>query len=141
MPPAEVFLCHSSQDGDFTARLAATLRAHGVPVWYSATNILGAQLWHDEIGTALKRCDWFLLVLSPSAVESSWVKLELMFALNQPRFMGRIVPALLGACDHSSLSWTLSAFQIIDFSRSFEAGCRQLLRAWGLGFASSESAP
>jgi hypothetical protein len=40
-------------------------------------NIRGAQQWHDEIGTALKRCDWFLLVLSPQSVRSMWVKHEL----------------------------------------------------------------
>lgn len=40
------------------ARVAAMLRSHGVPVWYSETNLLGAQqcmmksarLWRDAIG-------------------------------------------------------------------------------------------
>lgn len=137
MLPTEVFLCHSSHDGEFTARLATTLRSHGVPAWYSEAHILGAQVWHDEIGAALDRCDWFVAVLSPEAVESHWVKIELMYALRQKRFFGRIVPAILSPCNHAKLSWTLGSYQMIDFSGSFEAGCSQILRIWGLGFASS----
>lgn len=61
--PEEVFLSHASQDEAFATELAAELRRHNVPVWYSATNIVGAQQWHDEIGSALDRCDWFVVIL------------------------------------------------------------------------------
>ncbi|MDE0040336.1 MAG: hypothetical protein OXU77_22650 [Gammaproteobacteria bacterium] len=44
------------------------LREHGVPVWYSDTNIRGAQQWHDEIGAALRRCDWLIVVLTPERI-------------------------------------------------------------------------
>ena len=74
--PNEVFLSHSSADRAFVARLANVLRSHGIPVWYSDTDIRGAQQWHDEIGSALKRCDWLVLILSPDAVASKWVKSE-----------------------------------------------------------------
>ena len=53
--PTEVFLSHSSNDRIFVERLADVLRAHGVPYWYSETNIVGARMWHDEIGAALNR--------------------------------------------------------------------------------------
>ena len=135
MLPNEVFLSHSSQDRRFADRLAAEIRRHGVPVWYSQTNILGAQQWHDEIGAALKRCDWFLLVLSPNSAESIWVKRELLFALQQNHFEGRILPVVLAPCDCGKLSWTLPSFEMVDFSKSFGAGCRELLRVWGLGYS------
>jgi hypothetical protein len=41
--PREVFLSHSSKDRRRAARIATVLREHGVPVWYSETNLLGAQ--------------------------------------------------------------------------------------------------
>lgn len=72
--PAEVFLSHSNEDRDFVDPLVDMIRRHGVPVWYSQTNILGAQQWHDEIGDALNRCDWFAVVLSPQSVESMGTK-------------------------------------------------------------------
>ena len=50
--PAEVFLSHASHDRKMVDRLVETLRAHHVPVWYSQTNLVGAQQWHDEIGRA-----------------------------------------------------------------------------------------
>lgn len=113
--------------------LADMLRRHGIPVWYSRANIRGAQQWHDEIGAALNRCDWFILILSPNAVESIWVKRELLFSLQQNRFEDRIVPLLYQPCDFERLSWTLPMYQIIDFTGTFEQGCRDFLRVWGLG--------
>lgn len=133
--PREVFLSHSSADRAFTTRVAGVLRRHGVPVWYSDENILGAQQWHDEIGAALRRCDWLVLVLSPSSVASTWVKRELLFSLQQDRFDGKIVPILYRPCDHAELSWTLASFQMVDFQSDFDEGCADLLRIWGIGYA------
>ena len=132
-PPREAFLSHSSRNHDFVLQLADVLRSHGTPVWYSERDILGAQQWHDEIGKALKRCDWFILVLSPEAVESRWVKHELLYVLNDPHYENHIVPLLYRPCEAERLSWTLSSFQRVDFAADFAAGCRELLRIWGIG--------
>jgi hypothetical protein len=132
--PYEVFLSHASSDREFVSALAEVLRRHGVPVWYSKTNILGAKEWHDEIGAALTRCDWFLVVLSPGSVASTWVKRELLSALLQSQFAEKIVPVLYQPCDYERLSWVLPTIQRIDFQKSFEQGCRDLLRIWGIGF-------
>jgi hypothetical protein len=110
------------------------LRSNGIPVWYSRSNILGAQQWHDEIGAALKRCDWFLVVLSTHSVKSEWVKRELLFALRLDRYNDHIIPLLHQPCDYEQLSWTLPIFQIVDFTKAFDDGCRELLRVWGLGY-------
>ncbi len=134
MQPREVFLSHCSADRSFVDKLAETLRCHGVPVWYSVTNIVGAQQWHDEIGAALRRCDWFLALMSEKAVNSFWMKRELCYALQQRRYVDRITPVLLQPCDYEQLSWTLSALQIVSFAKGFDDGCRELLRVWGIGY-------
>jgi len=134
MLPDEVFLSHSSLDRHFAIAVAEMLRRHGIPVWFSETNIVGAQQWHDEIGAALKRCDWFVLLLSPSSVNSIWVKREVLFALNNNRYADSIVPVLYQPCDYDQLSWTLSLLQMVDFTGDFGDGCRGLLRVWGVGF-------
>lgn len=134
MLPKEVFLSHSSKDRKFANALTEVLRHHSVPVWFSKTNVKGAQQWHDEIGAALKRCDWFLLILSPNSVKSMWVKRELLFALQQNHYENRIIPLLLRPCDHERLSWTLSLFEFVDFTGVHDDGCRELLRIWGIGF-------
>ncbi len=135
MRPNEAFLSHSSADQEFVTSISEMMQKHGVPFWYSKTNILGAQQWHDEIGAALNRCDWFLLVLSPNSVQSMWVKRELLFALQQNRFADKIVPVLYQPCDFATLSWILPSFQVIDFHQDFDNGCRDLLRIWGIGYA------
>jgi len=134
MLPREVFLSHSDRDRAFAGQIADLLQRHGIPTWYSRHRILGAAQWHDEIGAALHRCDWFVILLSPNAIESVWVKRELLFALNQKRLEGRIVPVLYEPCDFTRLSWTLPSFQIVDFTKvTGDEGLRALLRVWGLG--------
>src|SRR5581483_5581776 len=132
--PGEVFLSHATGDRSVATRIATVLRAHGVPVWYSATDILGAQRWHDEIGGALARCAWFAVLLSPHAVRSRWVRHEVLYAVNQSRFDNRILPLLLKPCDADLLSWILPSYQWVDFTGSFDEGCRKLLQVWDRGF-------
>lgn len=127
-----MFLSHSSRDHLFAKWLKHELQRHGVPVWYSETHIVGAQQWHDEIGQALHRCDWFLLILSPSSTRSMWVKRELLFALENAHFNKRIIPLVYRPCDMKKLSWTLSSMQHIDFSQTRATGLNELLRIWGL---------
>lgn len=134
MLPSEIFLSHSSLDQPFATSVVETLRQHGMPVWHSQTNIVGAQQWHDEIGAALKRCDWFAVLLSPNSVNSVWVKREVLFALNDNRYADRSVPVLCRPCDYDQLSWTLSLLQMVDFTGDFDDGCRALLRVWGIGY-------
>ncbi len=134
MLPNEVFISHSNLDQGFVTPLVKLVRDHGIPVWHSRTNMVGAQQWHDEIGAALKRCDWFVVVLSPGAIASNWVKRELLFALNNNRYADKIIPLLYQPCDYEQLSWTLSLFQMVDFTGGFDDGCRELLRIWGIGY-------
>ena len=133
--PTEVFVSHSHADQLFAERLVGVLRHHRIPYWYSDTHIRGAQRWHDEIGGALRRCDWFILVLSPNSVASLWVRRELVYALQQERFDGRIAPLLYRACDAEQLSWTLPQLESVDFTGSFDDGCRELLRMWNVQYA------
>jgi hypothetical protein len=64
--PTEVFISHSGRNAGFISRLKVVLTEHKVKSFVSNVNIRGAQQWHDEIGTALKRCDWFLFGAIPS---------------------------------------------------------------------------
>src|SRR5688500_15027854 len=125
MLPAEVFLSHASPDREVADRLAGTLRRPALPFWYSPTDMLGAQQWHGEIGAALGRCDWFVVLLTPASVDSMWVKRALLFALQQNRYEKHIVPLLVETCGYDRLSWVLSSLQIIDLRPDFEKGCRQ----------------
>jgi len=107
------------------------LARHDMPVFFSPQDILGAQQWQNEILSALQRCDWFAVLLSPEAVSSMWVKREVAFALQDPRYEDRIIPLTYRECDLASLQW-LTLFQMVNCTGDFAAGCRDLLKIWGI---------
>ena len=134
MIPKEVFLSHSSRNRAIATSVAETLRNHGVPVWFSPKNIVTAQQWQDEIGKALRRCDWFLVLLSNDSVKAKWVKLELTYALSHSQYDNHIISVKIDGCDHEDLSWTLGAFQMVNMANGRESAFSEVLRSWGLGF-------
>ena len=131
MTPTEIFLSHAHQDRVMAQRLATVLTRHGIPVFFSPQHIRGAQQWQNEILSALQRCDWFMVLLSAHAINSMWVKREVAFALQDPRYEDRIVPLQYRDCDLKSLQW-LTLFQMVNVSEDFAVGCRDLLRIWGI---------
>ncbi len=70
VPRANVFISHSSQDRVFAEKIVDVLKRHGIAAWYAPVRLLGGQAWHDEIGRALRHCNWFLLILSENALRS-----------------------------------------------------------------------
>jgi len=127
----EVFVSHASKDRSFVKRLLKVFKQNRIHYWFSETHIPGAMEWHDEIGRAMDHCNWFLLVLTPNAVKSMWVKRELLYALRQKRYRRRIIPAVFRDCKYELLSWTLADFEFIDFRKDFDIACKRLLRLWG----------
>jgi hypothetical protein len=125
------FLSHAAADRPFVRRLAEVLRDYRIPCWYSEDALVGAHQWHDQIGRALRKCDWIVLVLSPRSIRSRWVKRELLYALDDPRYEERIIPVLYRACNSDRLSWVLRSFQRVDFTQDFDRGASALLRVWG----------
>jgi hypothetical protein len=74
-----------------------------------------------------------LLVLSPRAVLSKWVRHELLNALQPDRCRDRIASLVIRQPKAERLSWTLPSIQAVDFRKGFDDGCRDLLALWGLG--------
>jgi hypothetical protein len=139
--PSRIFISHSHKDRALVERLTGVLDEHGLKYWYSQRHIRGAQQWHDEIGKALTKCTWLLLVLSPPAVASTWVKHELLFALEAKAYRDHILVLDYRKANHQKLSWTLHSVQWIDFRHGFDPGCRDLLRTWGLKHRSRRKPP
>jgi hypothetical protein len=128
--PREIFFSHASIDRVAADKIVSRLRQAGLRVWYSKTHLKGAQQWQAEIGAALKRCNWFIVLLSPAAVKSKWVERELAYALQHDQYDRHIVPLLLRTCNFERLSWTLGAIQMIDSTKGPESGADTLLNLW-----------
>lgn len=76
-----VFVSHAHEDSAFCQALVAGLRQAGADVWYDEHN-LGYGRLMDVIERELKQRRVFLVVLSPAAISSPWVKREVFAAIS-----------------------------------------------------------
>jgi hypothetical protein len=77
----DIFISYSRRDQEFVARLASDLDAQVAGVWFDQFSVQVGQKWHDEIMVGIRACKAFILVLSPDAVESKYVREEVNKAL------------------------------------------------------------
>lgn len=77
----DIFISYSRRDQEFVTRLASDLHNRVAGVWFDQSAIQLGQKWHDEIVEGIRDCKAFILVLSPDAVESRYVREEVNKAL------------------------------------------------------------
>jgi hypothetical protein len=124
----QVFISHSSKDRRFVEEeLVPLLEHHSINTWYSRSAIRTAAVWEDEIRRGLAASDWFLVVLSPHASESDWVKAEVRWALDKRK--GRLIPIMIAECDPAETHLQLAGFQYVDFRDATRARV-ELLSLW-----------
>ena len=132
----KVFISHSSRDGEFVeAEIVDLLRRHGIDHWYSKDDIGGGDEWVQRIISALKQCDWFVIVLSPRSVEAKYVRYEVSWAIDNLD-SGRIVPVLFEECAPDKLHFALPFIQHIDFRNAGDLPKvrADFLRRWNVAY-------
>ena len=77
----DIFISYSRRDQEFVTRLAGDLNAQVAGVWFDQSTIQPGQKWHDEIMEGIDECRAFILVLSPDAVTSKYVRTEVKTAM------------------------------------------------------------
>lgn len=116
-----IFISHSSKDRDFVeSELMPFLRNQGVEPWYSRDDIEAAAHWEATILKGLRESEWFLVVLTPGAVVSEWVRTEVSWALSERK--GRVIPLLRQSCDVDDLHLALRRIQWVDIASDAETG-------------------
>jgi hypothetical protein len=124
---AKAFVSHSSKDIPIVDKIVADLESNGVSVWYDKFEIRAGDDIVDKVNEGLKDSEYFLLILSPNALSSSWVKEETSFAvLQQIAFKGIfVIPVLIQDCDIPPL---LRHRRYVDFRKSYDEGMEELLK-------------
>jgi hypothetical protein len=95
-----VFLSYSRQDAAEAARLETELAARNVHVHRDVRSLYPGEPWQPALERAVRAADSFVVLISPAAGGSGWVKQEVGWALNERRSGGlvaHIVPILLPA--------------------------------------------
>jgi hypothetical protein len=125
-----VFISHSSADRPFVENvLLPVFQRAGVRVWYSPGDIRGSADWERSILAGLVESAWFLLVMTPQAQNSEWVRDEVMWAVEHRQ--GRIIPVLAETCDPRAIHLRLARIQHIDARTSPSSVLEALLEVLG----------
>ena len=121
-----VFISHASTDSGFAGgRLKRILEDKGMTVWCSSTDMPVAVDWEKQIVQALKRSDWFVVILSPDAIASDWVRAEVHWALENRK--DRVIPAMIRSCEPAAVHLKLGTIQFVDFRGDTEPAAATLL--------------
>ena len=80
---ADIFISYSSKDKEKADQLSELLASAGLSVWIDQTGIGAATSWSEEIVNALDACKAFVVMLSPSSIESKNVVREVALAFEK----------------------------------------------------------
>ncbi len=113
----KVFISYSRKDTDWADRIKATLESNGVSCWMDRAGINAGEKYTREIINAIKRCDVFLLVLSPNAERSEWVPKELGKAIQYRKY---IIPVKITDFEVEEFELQLENIQIFELDNLSE---------------------
>jgi hypothetical protein len=123
-----LFLSHTSADKPFVEKLAVDLRKLGVDVWYDNWEIKVGDSIVEKINAALAANDYLVIILSPRAVQSDWVRRELNSSLMRSlsdRSI-KVLPVLYEKCAIPPL---IADLKYADFTLDYAKGLAALAAA------------
>ncbi len=134
---ATVFLSYSPPDEAVADQLRDALRQRDYAVWDPKTGLEPGSDWQQGIRAAVENAmanGLFVILLSPEALESQSIVMELNYALDieaarNPGRRWRIVPVLIRGASVQDLPETIQDRQpLVLESDHFEAGVEELVR-------------
>jgi hypothetical protein len=121
----QVWISHCTPDRAFVeTEIFPVLQTHGIRPWYAKDDILVADDWEHSIRDGLESCEWFLVVISPRAADSRWVRAEVRWAFRNRS--GKILPVLHEPCEPENFHLMMPGVQHIDFSSDARAARARL---------------
>ena len=133
MAQPKIFVSHSHKDDAFTERLVEDLRQAGADAWMDKTD-LGAGNFQQRISEALADCEWFVLVLTRSALASTWVSQEVE-AANILKHAGQIRDLIFlqaSPVEHRELPALWRVYNIFDATADYATTRDRVLKAVGV---------
>ena len=93
----KVFLSYARKDTELANELGERLAKGGFQVWNSHQQVVPGENWAKEIGKALDDSDLMVILLTPKAMESDWLRHEIEFAIGSKKYEGRLFTVFVGA--------------------------------------------
>ena len=107
----KVFISAATSDAPLARELTARLNAAGVDAWNQTMQVLPGANVSAELGRALDQAEAVIVLVSPAAMKSSWVRREIQFALGEERFQDRLIPVLAKRTPSEAIPWILRKLQ------------------------------
>src|SRR5438132_5424756 len=120
----KVFISHADADADLGKRVGDELRASGFQAWDISLVFPGDNLG-TELGKALEESNAMVVLLTPNAVKSPNVTLEIGFALSNMNYKGRVIPVVAAPPEQlprEEIPWILNRFQMIQLPEADRDG-------------------
>lgn len=92
----KVFISYSRKDEALADKVAAILEEAGLDAWYDKREIMPGENWAEKIAKGLKESDAMVVLLTPNALESDSVRLDIDFALSENAYNKRLIPVIVG---------------------------------------------
>jgi hypothetical protein len=118
-----VFISHAHADQNYATQIGRALEAAGHQVW-NAGELLPGDNWAEVLGSALRRAEVLVALVSPAALASEFVAKEWEYALGQKQFEHRLIPVEIRRT--AEIPWILKRLQPMRAS-SPEVASRQVL--------------
>jgi TIR domain len=129
--PRQIFLSYSSKDLTLAQRIANDLRNAGFKVFFAYDSIAKGEKWTSAIDRGLNESSMFVVMLTPNAVQSEWVKEETDIALER-KDVFRFFSLMMRTCEVQHLSNRLILRQHIEFEHDYDEGFAALCQALGV---------
>lgn len=128
----KVFLSHAHSDERLAERVSRILEDAGLQVWDATREIMPGDNWAATLGNALQESQAMVVLVTPDAMRSKWVRWEIEYALGQTRFRERLVPVFVGDPDDlekEDVPWILRRLKVINLTDgNEEEGIREVVR-------------
>ena len=92
----KVFVNHSHADAPLAARISRALRRSGLEVWDPDLNLFPGDNWAAEVARALEESEAMVVLLTPAAIASPYVRRNIEYALGAKNYSNRLIPVVVG---------------------------------------------
>jgi len=130
----KVFISHANEDMAIARRIADGLKKMGLEAWLAESEILPGENFAAMISDALDDSQAMVVIITPNALRSPWVRQEIEYALGKQSYSGRVVPVVAGPAGEmpsDRIPWILRRLQMIVLpdAEPQDEGIRQIAAA------------
>ena len=120
----KVFLSYTEADREVAREIASRLEEAGHDVWSADNALFPGENAALEAGKALDKAEAMVVLISPQAMKSSWVRREIEFALGTPQYRGRLIPVIVKPT--ADMPWILKKFPNVRLDKPIAESSREI---------------